>query len=140
LRAESASAAQQAVTRPRILIEWWPKPVIIPARFSWVSDMVDRVGATNPWSNRECKSTPVTDNEVIAAAPDAIVLSWCGIAPSKVRPDIVRRRLSWRTTPAVDNGRIFCVPEAWLGRPGPRLIDGMRALRIIVTTIAGHMT
>jgi iron complex transport system substrate-binding protein len=139
MRAHTVSAAPSG-TRPRILIEWWPKPVIVPGRFSWVSDMIERAGATNPWSNRDCKSTPLTDDEVIAAAPDAIVLSWCGIAPGKVRPDIVRRRASWHATHAVAHGHIFCVPEAWLGRPGPRLSDGMRQLQAIVTTLSNEAT
>jgi iron complex transport system substrate-binding protein len=140
MRAEAASALQQSEPRPRILIEWWPKPVIVPGRLSWVSDMIDIVGATNPWSGCDCKSIPVTDDEVITAAPDAIVLSWCGIAPGKVRPDIVHRRTSWRATPAVANGRIFRVPEAWLGRPGPRLSDGIRALHAIIDRLAGGDT
>jgi iron complex transport system substrate-binding protein len=135
MRAEAVTAAQSG-TRPRILVEWWPKPVIVPGRLSWVSDMIDRAGAANPWSNRDCKSTPLTDDEVVAAAPDAIVLSWCGIAPAKVRRDIVQRRVSWRAIPAVAHGHIFRVPEAWLGRPGPRLSYGMRELKAIVASLA----
>ncbi len=30
---------------PRLLVEWWPKPVIVPGRLSWVHDLVERVGA-----------------------------------------------------------------------------------------------
>jgi iron complex transport system substrate-binding protein len=135
MRDETAGVAEQANPRPQILVEWWPKPVIVPGRHSWVSDMIWNAGGANPWSDRDCKSTPISDNEAVAAAPDAIVLSWCGIAPAKVRPDVVNRRLSWRTTPAVANGRIFCVPEAWLGRPGPRLSEGLRALRAIVSRL-----
>jgi iron complex transport system substrate-binding protein len=131
---------QSASRRPRILVEWWPKPVIVPGRLSWVTDMIDGAGGANPWSSRDCKSTPVTDDEVIAAAPDAIVLSWCGIAPAKVRPDVVQRRSAWHQTPALANGRIFCVPEAWLGRPGPRLSDGLQALSAIVSTLSGDDT
>jgi iron complex transport system substrate-binding protein len=138
MRAETAGVAiDQSTSRPRVLVEWWPKPVIVPGRHSWVSDMIRNAGGANPWSDRDCKSTPLSDDEVVAAAPDAIVLSWCGIAPAKVRPDIVNRRLPWRATPAVANRRIFCVPEAWLGRPGPRLCEGLRALRTIVSGLDG---
>jgi iron complex transport system substrate-binding protein len=136
MRAQAADIADLAEPRPSILVEWWPKPVIVPGRYSWVSDMLAAVGARNPWSERECKSTPVSDDEVTAAAPDAVVLSWCGVKPDKVRPDIVRKRQAWRQLPAVANNRIFCIAEAWMGRPGPRLIDGMRSLREIVTRVA----
>jgi iron complex transport system substrate-binding protein len=132
---EHAAAIDPAGCPRRILVEWWPKPVIVPGRHSWVSDMLVMVAGANPWAHRDCKSTPVTDDEVTAAAPEAIVLSWCGVAPHKVRPDLVARRASWRSVPAVANGRIFCVPEAWLGRPGPRLIEGLHALRTIVASL-----
>jgi len=72
---------------------------------------------------------------VIAAAPDAIVLSWCGVKPEKVRPDVVQKRVAWHHVPAVAKGRIYCVPEAWMGRPGPRLLEGLRAIRTIVTQV-----
>jgi iron complex transport system substrate-binding protein len=136
MRAQAADIGAPVESRPSILVEWWPKPVIVPGRYSWVSDMLAAVGAKNPWRERECKSTPIADSEVIAAAPDAVVLSWCGVPPDKVRPDIVRKRQTWRDLPAVANNRIYCIPEAWMGRPGPRLIDGMRALRNIAQAVA----
>jgi iron complex transport system substrate-binding protein len=136
MRAQAADIATLPVSRPSILVEWWPKPVIVPGKRSWVSDMIAAVGGKNPWSDRDCKSTPVTNEEVIDAAPDAVVLSWCGIQSEKVRPEIVRRRETWHRLSAVANDHIYCIPEALMGRPGPRLIEGMRALRDIVIRLA----
>ena len=136
MRAEAASIVSSATERPPILVEWWPKPVIVPGRHSWVSDMITTAGAANPWSNRDCKSSPVTDEEVVGADPQAIILSWCGIAPEKVRPDVVRRREGWRGVQAIKQNRIYCVPEAVMGRPGPRLVEGMRALRKIAEDLS----
>ena len=138
MRDQASATAQESLSGPSILVEWWPKPVIVPGKFSWVSDMIAAVGASNPWSNRDCKGTPVTDEEVMAAVPDAIVLSWCGVQPEKVRADIVRKRTAWRHLPALANDRIYRIPEAWMGRPGPRLIKGMRALREIVIQLAAY--
>ena len=135
MRAETIDDAKVPGVRPAILVEWWPKPVIVPGRHSWVSDMITLAGGVNPWAQRDCKSTPITDEDVIAAAPDAIVLSWCGVKPEKVRPDVVQKRVAWRHVPAVAKGRIYCVPEAWMGRPGPRLLEGLRAIRAIVTQV-----
>jgi iron complex transport system substrate-binding protein len=135
MRAEIIDEAKVSRVRPSILVEWWPKPVIVPGKQSWVSDMIALVGGVNPWAQRDCKSTPITDEDVIAAAPDAIVLSWCGVKPEKVRPDVVRKRAAWRHVPAVAQEHIYRVPEAWMGRPGPRLLEGLRALRAIVTQL-----
>jgi iron complex transport system substrate-binding protein len=136
MRAEAATLNNAAIERPRILVEWWPKPVIVPCRRSWVSDMITTAGAANPWSDRDCKSSPVTDDEVLSADPQAIILSWCGVSPEKVRPDIVRRRSSWRDVQAIRKDRIYCVPEALMGRPGPRLVEGIRALRKIAEELS----
>lgn len=124
--------------RPKVLVEWWPKPVIVPGRDSWVNQLLEAAGGENPMRERPVKSAPITDDEAIAFAPDAVVISWCGVKPEKYRPDIVYRRPGWRTIPAIAQQRVYCVPEAFLGRPGPRLIEGYRAFRRIVGDVYGE--
>jgi iron complex transport system substrate-binding protein len=117
---------------PSILVEWWPKPVIVPGRLSWVSQMLAAAGGRNPLDGEAVKSRPITDDEACALDPDAVVISWCGVPTNKYRPEVVRRRPAWQGLRAVTHDRIYCVPEAYLGRPGPRLVEGVRALRRIV--------
>ncbi len=121
--------------RPNILVEWWPKPVIVPGAKSWVTQLLELAGGSNPLGGEDVESRPVTDDEVSAMQPDAVVMSWCGVEEHNYRPDIVRRRESWHALPALRNNRIYPVTEAWLGRPGPRLIQGLHALRAIVDEI-----
>jgi iron complex transport system substrate-binding protein len=113
-------------------VEWWPKPVIAPGRKSWVTDLIDAAGGVNPFDDRPVESIPLTDDDAVRAQPDAIVISWCGVKTEKYRPHVVHRRSAWSTLPALVNDRVFCVAEAYLGRPGPRLVEGYRALRQIV--------
>ncbi len=115
-----------------VLVEWWPKPVIVPGRDSWVNPLLHLAGAYNPWQSAPEKSLAVETSEVVSAAPEAIVIAWCGVPEHNYRPEIVRRRPGWAAVPAVRNGRIFPVSEAWLGRPGPRLTGGLDRLRRIV--------
>ena len=117
---------------PSVLIQWWPKPSIVPGDQSWATDLLHRAGGENPLAGEAVESRPVSDDEVAAIAPDAIVLSWCGVQPRKYRPDVVLGKSAWSDVPAVRNGRVFCVPEAWLGRPGPRMVQGLHALRLVV--------
>lgn len=121
--------------RPRVLVEWWPKPVIVPGRRSWVTDLLWRAGGENPLAGRDVRSAPIPDAEAVALAPDAVVIAWCGVPFARYRPDVVRRRAAWADLPALRADRVFPVPEAFLGRPGPRLVDGYRALRRIVAAI-----
>lgn len=121
---------------PSLLVEWWPKPVIAPTRDSWATDLIRRAGGRNPWSEVAGKSVPLSDEQVLQAAPDIVVMAWCGVPLQNYRAQIVRRRDGWAQVPAVRRNRIHPISEAWLGRPGPRLVEGYRALRELISTPA----
>ena len=121
--------------KPKLLVQWWPKPVIAPGQLSWVTDLIHAAGAQNPLSAEEVKSRPLTDEEVASINPDAILLSWCGVAPEKVRPDVIYRNPAWQAVNALERGHVYCVPEADLGRPGPGLVQGFQSLRKIVEEV-----
>ena len=106
--------------------------MIAPTHDSWASELVELAGGINPWGADPGKSRPLTDAEILAAAPDVIVMAWCGVPVENYRSEIVSRRPGWADVPAVRNGRIHAITEAWLGRPGPRLAEGYRALRALV--------
>jgi iron complex transport system substrate-binding protein len=115
-----------------ILIEWWPKPVIVPGRKSWVNEMLERAGGVNPFARVDRESLEIDADQAVAARPEAIVMSWCGVAEDKYRPHIVTRREGWSDIPAIRAGRVLPISEAWLGRPGPRLIEGIDKLTEVV--------
>lgn len=123
--------------RPKLLLEWWPKPVIAPTRDSWATELIELAGGDNPWGQRPGKSVPLDDAEILAAEPDAVVMSWCGVPLRNYRAALVRRRPGWSEVPAVKRQRIVPITEAFLGRPGPRLVEGYRALCAVVDSVAG---
>lgn len=120
---------------PSILVQWWPKPVITPGKQSWATDVIRAAGGRAVLADEDVKSRPMTDDEVAEHAPDAVVLSWCGVHPDKYRPDVVLRNETWAGLPFVKEGRVFCVGEPYLGRPGPRLVEGVRKMREVVAAI-----
>jgi iron complex transport system substrate-binding protein len=119
----------------RVLVEWWPKPVIVPGRDSWVNQLLLAAGAENPCAERPVKSTPLSERAAAALVPDVSVISWCGVRLEKYRKEVVLRRPAWQELELTRRGRVYPIPEAWLGRPGPRLVEGARELRRIVTSI-----
>lgn len=121
---------------PGLLVQWWPKPTIAPGRRSWTHDVIQAAGARNVLAHEDLQSRPLTDDQVHDLAPDAFVVSWCGVDPAKYRPDVLLTNPAWQDLPAIREGRVYCVPEAYLGRPGPRLVEGVRALRAIVGELA----
>lgn len=127
--------AEARQPRPSVLVEWWPKPVIAPARRSWVTDMIERAGGRNPWAQEDAKSLPLDNARLLAAAPDIVAMSWCGVKEEHYRADVVRRRAGWAAVPAVVHGRVHAISEAYLGRPGPRLVEGYRRLRAAIAAV-----
>lgn len=123
--------------RVPILVEWWPKPVIVPGERSWVNEMLRLAGGFNPWETHDAESLEVDAAEVGTAAPHGVVMSWCGVDESKYRPHVVKRRAGWENVPALVHDRIFPISEAWLGRPGPRLLEGIRKLEAVVEACRG---
>lgn len=114
--------------RPRIYFEEWDDPMI--TGIGWVSDLIEIAGGTDCFAHlrheASAKDRIVTSRDVIAAAPDIIVASWCG---KKVRPEKITARPGWDAIPAVAAGRIMEIKSPLILQPGPAaLTDGLDAL------------
>lgn len=118
--------------QPRIYFEEWDEPMISGIR--WVAELIGIAGGIDifPDLSRR-KSAPeriVTPQQVIAAAPDIIIGSWCG---KKFVPAKVAARPGFDAIPAVRNGFLREIKSPLILQPGPAaLTDGLDALATIV--------
>jgi iron complex transport system substrate-binding protein len=72
----------------------------------------------------------VSAEQVIAAAPDIILGSWCG---KRFRPERVGSRPGFESIPAVKNGALHEIKSPLILQPGPAaLTDGARAVANII--------
>ncbi|WP_081909032.1 helical backbone metal receptor [Deinococcus sp. YIM 77859] len=126
LESELRGLARPLSRPPRVLVEWWPKPIIAATRDSWVTDLLETLGAVNALADRPGRSTPLALEEVRRARPDLIVCSWCGA--KRLRPEVIEAR--GLGVPVVG------VPESGLGRPGPRLIEGARRVAAALAALS----
>ncbi|MFT4045513.1 MAG: helical backbone metal receptor [Solimonas sp.] len=117
---------------PRVLVEWWPKPVIGAARRSWVHDLIERAGGRNALGGVDAQTHTLAPDQAPDTTIDVLVMSWCGVKVDKYRADVVLRREGWRDVRAVREARVVAISEAFLGRPGPRLVKGYRQLRAAI--------
>ena len=114
--------------RPRVYFEEWDDPLI--SGIQWVEELVEIAGGDPVFPDRRhaglAKDRIVTSEQVIAAAPDVIVGSWCG---KPLRPERITSRSGWETIPAVRNGHVYEVKSAFILQPGPAaLTEGVRQL------------
>jgi iron complex transport system substrate-binding protein len=114
--------------RPTVYFEEWDEPMI--SGIGWVSELVEIAGGREAFPDRArqdgARDRILTSEEVIRAAPDVILASWCG---KKVRPEKIAARPGWDTIPAVRNGRITEIKSPLILQPGPAaLTDGLDAI------------
>ena len=125
-------SAAERPNRPRVYFEEWDDPLI--SGICWVDELVEIAGGDPVFpelrQGRLAKERIVTSEQVIAAAPDIIIGSWCG---KPVRRDRIAARTGWDRIPAIQAGQIHEIKSAYILQPGPAaLTEGVAQLLRIV--------
>ena len=136
LAARVAAVRQAAAAlprRPSVYFEEWDEPQISAIR--WVSELLGVAGGDDIFPQRALASLGrdriVADPlEVVRAAPDIIIGSWCG---KKFRPERVAARPGWAEVPAVRDGELHEIKSPLILQPGPAaLTDGLDQMQRII--------
>jgi iron complex transport system substrate-binding protein len=115
--------------RPRVAFLEWLEPLYVGGH--WVPEMVALAGGEDTFGRLGEPSFRVEFREVLAAAPDIIVVAPCGYDAKQVRNEYCSMTFppEWDAIPAVRNGRVYAFEaNAYASRPGPRLVTGVEAL------------
>lgn len=118
-------------------LEWLDPPY---AAGHWVPEQIARAGGEDALGRAGEKSERVTWSAIAASRPDVVLLLPCGLSLDEVvrEAEALARRPEWRALPAVACGAVWALDaNAWFSRPGPRLIDGIGAIRAILADPAG---
>jgi iron complex transport system substrate-binding protein len=131
-RLSEAHAATRGRPRPKVYFEEWDDPLI--SGIGWVSELIEAAGGDDVFaalrSRKSAMERIIPPANVIAAAPDLILASWCG---KKVAPDRIRQREGWETIPAVRRGQIVEIKSPLILQPGPAaLTDGLDAVKAAI--------
>jgi iron complex transport system substrate-binding protein len=136
--ADVRARVQDLPRRPRVYFEEWDEPMI--CGIGWVSELITIAGGLDVFADKArapgAAGRIVTADEVIAAAPDVIVGSWCG---KKFVPQRVAARPGFDAVPAVRSGALHEIKSPLILQPGPAaLTDGLAALEAIMRNVAHH--
>src|SRR5216684_2983465 len=115
--------------RPRVAFLEWLQPFYVGGH--WVPEMIELAGGHDVLGRVHTPSFRVTLEEVVAAAPDIILISPCGYGAQQARDEYLSMAHSedWNAIPAVQLGRVYALEaNSYFSRPGPRLITGIEAL------------
>jgi iron complex transport system substrate-binding protein len=115
--------------RPRVAFLEWLQPFYVGGH--WVPEMIELAGAHDVLGRVHTPSFRVTLEDIVAAAPDIILVSPCGYGTDQARSEYLAMEHTdqWNAIPAVQNGRVYALEaNSYFSRPGPRLITGIEAL------------
>jgi iron complex transport system substrate-binding protein len=135
LEARVEAVRRRAAGAPRrrcVLLEW----VAPPFRTGhWGPELVAIAGGVEPLGRVGEDAARVAWEDVVAAAPEVLVLACCGFDVERTRADVplLAARPGWADIPAVRAGEIWVIDgSAYLSRPGPRLADSLEILAEIL--------
>tara|TARA_B100000900_G_scaffold204909_1_gene173710 strand:- start:325 stop:663 length:339 start_codon:yes stop_codon:yes gene_type:complete len=86
----------------------------------WVSELIEIAGGDDIFVDRSrgklAKERFVQSDEVIRAAPEVMLASWCG---KRFDRAAVEARPGWNAVPAIVEGRVYELSSAEILQPGP---------------------
>jgi iron complex transport system substrate-binding protein len=112
--------------RPRVLYLLWANPLMAAAPGTYIHDLIETAGGVNVVRDRTAPYPRIGWEQVIAWAPDVIVLPEHREGERQALPERMLR--AWRTVPAVRTGRVVSMPSDPINRPGPRIVQGVELL------------
>jgi len=129
-RLDSIASQLRGIThRPRVFFAEWIDPIFCAGH--WVPEMIERAGGHDSLGRSGADSVRVAWDEVIAAAPEVVVIAPCGfsLAGARAQVEALASRAGWESLPAVRNRRVYAVDaNSYFARPAPRLVDGIELL------------
>lgn len=128
------SAAAELPQRPRVACLEWFDPPFGPGH--WLPELVTIAGGRPGLGAAGEPSRRILWGEVIAFAPEVIILTPCGFDLDRAVSEaaaILPHRPGWSALPAVRAGRVYAVDgNSYFSRPGPRIVDSLELLAALI--------
>ncbi len=126
MRAELRDVRNRVRGRPRVrtLVVIWQDPLRTVGQGTFFEDLIRNAGGEPIVGRGEAKYPEMSMEAVLRAAPEVIVLGLLG-EPGRGDADFWKK---FPAIPAVRDGRIVSIDLERLGRPGPRITEGLTDL------------
>lgn len=131
--ARDRTMASPSASRPKVLLLEWTDPPFTPGH--WIPDQIAAAGGDPLLAHPGGRSSATTWHEVAASEADVLIVAPCGFgeAAAEAQLQTVIARPELADLPAVRSGRCHAIDaDAYIVRPGPRLIDGIAVLADLI--------
>lgn len=129
LALELAAQRRSRERAPRVLVVLWPEPLYVAGRDTFIDDLIEIAGAENAVPAAGWPSWSL--EALVSEQPDLIIVP----APAVTRERILELgggEGAWSHVRAVERGEVYEIGEDVFLRPGPRVVEGLRALNAIL--------
>lgn len=118
------------VRRPRVLFLVWQQPLWVVGRESFINDLIGMAGGISITSDIRGEAAILSLEEVVARAPEVILVSLPINEERGSMPLKGWERL--RSVPAIRDGKVFALNSSLVKRPSYRLAQGLEELARIL--------
>jgi cobalamin transport system substrate-binding protein len=126
---DRVQAATAGLDHPRTFYELdATKDIFGPAKGSFLEAMI-RIAGGDPITTGSATAYNIPLEKLVAADPQLILL---GDGAYGTTADAVAKRPGWAGMTAVESGAIRPIDDTLVSRPGPRLVEGLRALAVAI--------
>jgi iron complex transport system substrate-binding protein len=131
--------AAGAPRRPRVLLLEWTDPPMSAGH--WIPELLELAGGEAVLGCAGANSQRLDWSAIASADPDAVIVAPCGFDLSKTRHALeeLDARSEWNSLRARRHGWVLAMDgNAYVSRPGPRLVDSAEIIAEWYTTLAEH--
>lgn len=131
LRAELKALQEQvktAATKPRVFMEL-DETLYTVAPGSFIHPLIEMAGGANIAADSTNPYPQFSAEQIIAKDPEVIILA---DAAYGVTAEQVKARPGWDAITAVKNGAVHPIDGDIISRPGPRILEGLKALVALI--------
>ena len=140
----AALEARIAAIRPAdrrwktVVLEWTDPPM---SAGHWIPQLLEIAGGTPVLANPGANSRRLEWSAIVAADPEAVIVSPCGFDLDRTKREVAALDgiAEWQSLAARHNARVLAMDgNAYLSRPGPRLVDAAEIIAQWYTGLAEH--
>jgi iron complex transport system substrate-binding protein len=127
-RLERVRTKAAPLARPRVFCMEWLDPPYTAGH--WVPEMVETAGGRDELGTPAGPSQRIAWQEVVAYAPEVLVLIPCSLSLERVAAEfqLLRDLPGWQNLPAARYGKVFAGHTHLFSQSGMRIVDGVEAL------------
>lgn len=120
------AARTRAVKKPRVLFAYGVAPVVSAGKETFTSELLAMAGASSITANVAQSYPRLSDETVVAGAPEVIVISNMSLGTEAARSGNWLNR--WPGIPAVKQRRVHVIDTTNVDRPSQRIVHGLMLL------------